>query len=261
MSQIKVSVVTPSFNQVQFLEQTIQSVLNQDYPNIEYIIIDGGSTDGSVELIKKYEDKITYWVSESDEGQGDAIVKGFDKASGDVFAYLNSDDYWNPQIVSRAVQFLTNHSAVDMVCGNRIVINTEGKVKYYRPWFNFGLKSPFIYFLITQESCFWRKDIYLKVGGVDKSFKFGMDYDLFARISKAGKLDWCSSLWGYFRKHSDSKTMKEFYTEGMNDVRRVQQNTFGYIVPLGVHFIVFNLYRIVYVLYSMVCRPKSMSSE
>jgi glycosyltransferase involved in cell wall biosynthesis len=104
-----VSIVTPSFNQAQFIEATIRSVLLQGYPNLEYIIIDGGSTDGSVEIIRKYEDSIAYWVSERDQGQSDAINKGFCRASGKILAWLNSDDLYLPGAITRAVGYLEEH--------------------------------------------------------------------------------------------------------------------------------------------------------
>ncbi len=252
----KVSVVTPSYNQGKFLEQTIQSVLSQDYPNIEYIVMDGGSTDASPQIIQKYNHRLTYWVSAKDRGQASAIVKGFEKATGEIFAYLNSDDYWMPNTVSTAVNYLLNHPQVDMVCGNRIVVNESGKIRYYRPWWNFGFKSPFIYFLITQESAFWRKSIYEKIGGINPDFKFAMDYDLFARISKKGHIAHCRDLWAYFRKHADSKTQKEFYTLGRIEMQKVQKEQYGKIVPKWQQWVVFNVYRILYVLKSIFVRPK-----
>ncbi len=108
-----VSIVTPSFNQAEFLTETITSVLNQSYPRIEYIIVDGGSIDGSVEIIKQYQDRIAWWVSEKDRGQTDAINKGFQQANGEIFAWLNSDDRYHPQAVSEAVQFFIENPEID----------------------------------------------------------------------------------------------------------------------------------------------------
>ena len=110
-----VSIITPSFNQAEYIEETINSVLDQDYPNIEYIIIDGASTDGSKEIIEKYKDRINFWVSEPDEGQTDAINKGFSQANGDIFAWLNSDDTYEPQAVTEAVAYLQSHPEVGLL--------------------------------------------------------------------------------------------------------------------------------------------------
>jgi glycosyltransferase involved in cell wall biosynthesis len=113
----KISIITPSFNQGKYIEQTILSVLNQNYPNLEYIIIDGGSTDETVSIIKKYESQITYWVSEKDNGQTDAINKGFAKCSGQIFNWLNSDDYYEPNALHTIAQLFMNHPTAQVVCG------------------------------------------------------------------------------------------------------------------------------------------------
>ena len=114
-----VSILTPSFNQAPYLEETIQSVLSQDHPRLEYMIVDGGSTDGSIEVIKKYEHKLAWWVSEKDKGQTDAINKGFARASGEILAWINSDDTYEPGAVSAAVKYLQEHPNVGMVYGDQ----------------------------------------------------------------------------------------------------------------------------------------------
>ena len=123
-----VSILTPSFNQAPYLEETIQSVLLQDHPRLEYIIVDGGSTDGSIEVIKKYEHKLAWWVSEKDKGQTDAINKGFARASGEILAWINSDDTYEPGAVSAAVKYLQEHPNVGMVYGDCNFINEAGRV-------------------------------------------------------------------------------------------------------------------------------------
>src|SRR5512146_173069 len=123
----KVSIITPSYNQGRFLETTIQSVLAQDYPNLEYIIVDGGSKDESVEIIKKYQQHLTWWVSEKDKGHADALNKGFARATGEILAWLNSDDIYEPGAVSEAVAFLKEHPAVGMVYGDANLINDAGR--------------------------------------------------------------------------------------------------------------------------------------
>src|SRR3989337_3125219 len=123
-----VSIVTPSYNQGSFLEETIRSVLGQDYPHLEYIIVDGGSSDGSGEIIQRYSDRLAWWISEPDQGQTDAINKGFSRAKGEIFAWLNSDDTYLPGAVSEAVSFLSSHPEVGMVYGDANLIDDSGKV-------------------------------------------------------------------------------------------------------------------------------------
>ena len=123
-----VSIITPSYNQARYIEATMQSVFMHDYPRIEYIIVDGGSTDGTVDIIRKYENKLAWWVSEKDKGQTDAINKGFARATGDILAWINSDDTYEPGAVSAAVQFLQEHPKVGMVYGDCNFINESGKV-------------------------------------------------------------------------------------------------------------------------------------
>ena len=123
-----VTIVTPSYNQAAFIERTIQSVLGQDYPDIEYIIMDGGSSDGSAEIIRRYEDRLAYWESVKDKGQTDAINKGFARAHGEILAWLNSDDVLYPHAVSEAVAYLTEHPECGLVYGNCDFIDAEGNV-------------------------------------------------------------------------------------------------------------------------------------
>src|SRR4030067_2556851 len=121
-----VSIVTPSYNQAEFLEKTILSVINQDYPRLEYFVMDGGSTDGSLEIIKRFEHRITNWISEPDRGQSDAINKGWSMASGDIFAWLNSDDMYAPGAVQAAVQAFRENPEAGMVYGDAILVDRDG---------------------------------------------------------------------------------------------------------------------------------------
>lgn len=208
--KLLVSIVTPSFNQAKFLERTIVSVLNQDYPNIEYIIMDGGSTDGSVDIIKKYAEKLSYWQSEKDLGQTDAINKGFFKAKGQILAWLNSDDTYEPTAISEAVEFLLNNPEVGMVYGDANFINAEDEIigKFNAKQTNYEkLRTGFVH--IPQQASFWRAILWQKVGPLDTSIYFAMDYDLWLRLSKISKIVHYPKLWANFRLHGDTKSISE----------------------------------------------------
>jgi glycosyltransferase involved in cell wall biosynthesis len=204
-----VTVVTPSFNQSQFIERTILSVLDQDYLNIEYIIIDGGSTDGSVEIIKKYENRVAIWKSEPDKGQTDAINKGFQLAHGQVLAWLNSDDTYNPGTVRDAVKFLKEHPDVGMVYGDANFINADDEVIGRFPAAQTDrtrLLQGYVH--VPQQSSFFRYDIWKKVGPLDPDFFFAMDYDLWVRLSALAPLVYFPhQIWANFRLHDEGKTI------------------------------------------------------
>jgi glycosyltransferase involved in cell wall biosynthesis len=201
-----VSIITPSYNQGAFLEETIQSVLKQDYTNIEYIVIDGGSTDNSLEIINRYEDKLTYWVSEKDEGQTHAIIKGFDKARGKYITWLCSDDLIEPSMVSISVTYLENNPELVMTYGDRIRYDARSNIIGYhrycefRPWL---LKWGFA---IPQETCLIRRIAYESCGGLDKDLFMAMDFDLFFKLSKVGKIKHLPVFLGRFRSHTHNKS-------------------------------------------------------
>lgn len=204
-----VSIVTPSFNQAKFLEETIRSVLEQDYPNIEYILIDGGSTDGSVEIIQKYAHRLAYWVSEKDRGQTDALNKGFAAATGSIFAWLNSDDTYQPGAIRSAVDFLTSHPRVGLVYGDLNFINERGEIvgKFPAAQTNLvRLRRGYVH--IPQPAAFFRADLWKKVGPLDPSFYFAMDYDLWVRLAGVSDLQYLpGQVWANFRLHGSGKTI------------------------------------------------------
>ncbi|WKZ51101.1 MAG: glycosyltransferase family 2 protein [Anaerolineales bacterium] len=204
-----VSIVTPSFNQARFLEAAIQSALSQDYPRIEYIIVDGGSTDGSADIIKKYSDKLAWWVSEKDRGQTDAINKGFARASGQIFAWINSDDTYEPRAVGQAVLFLKDHPEVGMVYADCNYINEEGRVIGKFPAAQTDLpRLRRGYVHIPQQTMFFRAELWKQVGPLDPSFYFAMDYDLWTRIAARAELRYLAGqTWANFRIHASGKTV------------------------------------------------------
>lgn len=203
-----VSIITPSFNQAQFLEQTIQSVLGQDYPQIEYIIVDGGSTDGSVDMIKKYEGRLAWWISEQDQGQTDAINKGFAHSKGEVLAWINSDDTYNPRAVGQAVKYLIENPDVAMVYADCNFINEAGQVigKFNSKQTDYRrLREGYVH--IPQQTMFFRAKYWQELGPLDPSFYFAMDYDLWTRIASKAPIKYLAGqTWANFRIHDLGKT-------------------------------------------------------
>lgn len=205
-----VSIVTPSYNQAPFLEATLLSVLDQTYPRIEYLVIDGGSTDGSVEIIERYADRLAGWVSEPDLGQTDALNKGFARASGDVFAWLNSDDTYRPQAVAEAVAYLVTHPAVGLVYGDANFIDERNRVIgrfNAQPTSYARLRRGGVY--IPQQAAFFRGRLWRRVGPLDPTFYFAMDYDLWVRLAAQAPIHYHPGLWANFRLHSAAKTIAE----------------------------------------------------
>ena len=156
-----VSIVTPSYNQAQYLEQTLRSVLEQDYPRIEYMVIDGASTDGSVEIIRKYEDRLAYWVSEKDSGQAEAINKGFTRASGDIIAWLNSDDYFLPGAVGAAVKAFDENPDVLLVYGDMLAVDERGRTINQLKYRQLTLDDLLCFQIIGQPAVFMRRSALL----------------------------------------------------------------------------------------------------
>ena len=206
----KISIVMPAFNQAQFIERSILSVLNQGYPNIELIIIDGGSSDGTVEIIKRYEDQIAYWVSEKDEGQSDALNKGFSRASGEIYGWLNSDDLYTPEAFESAVDAFRVNQKKMVVFGDWLSIDIYDNPVDLHHAFDFNLNH-FKYegFHLNAQSMFWRSDVHEGFNGFDVDLYNTMDYQMilefginigqekFLRIPK---------VLGAFRRYDGQKT-------------------------------------------------------
>ncbi|PWT74120.1 MAG: glycosyltransferase [Chloroflexi bacterium] len=206
----KITVVTPSYNQGRYLEQTILSVLNQNYPNLEYLIMDGGSTDNSVEIIGKYEKYLAHWQSQPDGGQAAAIADGFDRGSGEIFAYLNSDDLYLPGTLRMVGEWFQQHKNAEFLYGDCLIVDEDDRVirRLYPIEFDWETFL-FDHTIIQQQAAFWRSDLYRRVGGIDRSLRFCMDYDLWLRMAQAGvRFMRISEMLAAFRWHKETKTAR-----------------------------------------------------
>src|SRR6267142_2453422 len=183
----KISIVTPSFNQAMYLERTIRSVIEQNYANFEYIVQDGGSSDGSTEIIKKYGDSLKHWESARDGGQQYGINLGFRHATGEIMAYLNSDDFLFPGTLAYVAEFFCRHPEVDVVYGHRIIVDEEDREigRWVMPLHDDAVLSWADY--VPQETLFWRRPIWERAGAkLDESFRFALDWELQLRFRDAG---------------------------------------------------------------------------
>lgn len=200
-----VSVVTPSYNQADFLEQTLLSVLEQDFPHIEYLVADGGSTDGSVEIIKKYADRLAWWVSEKDRGQGEAINKGLTRARGEIFAWLNSDDYYLPGAVSSAVEVFKANPDALLVYGNMLAVDGNGQTLNVLKYGQYALEDLLCFQIIGQPAVFFRREAYESAGKLDVTFHYMLDHHLWIRIARQGRIVHVPQVWAAARFHPQAK--------------------------------------------------------
>lgn len=204
-----ISIVTPSYNQGNFIEETIRSVLLQCYPKLEYIIIDGGSTDNTLEIIRKYEPWISYWVSEPDRGQSHALNKGFSKATGEILAWINSDDTYEPGTLVKVGDFFSSYSYVDVLYGNAKIIDKNsfqiGKVCSIP--FN---RTAHLYRTVpipAQSAVFWRRKIFFDNNMLNEKLHYVMDADLLIRFCESGaNFHFLHTVFGSYRCHESSKT-------------------------------------------------------
>ena len=200
----KLSIITPSYNQGEFLEATIKSVIDQGYPNLEYIIIDGGSTDNSVEIIKKYEKHLAYWVSEKDKGQTDAINKGLWKSTGEILGWINSDDIYVDGTFNKVIKAFQAHPKHIVVHGDRLLIDRPGNVVgwTFLPQFDPSKHG----FSVCSETAFWRRDAMDSVGLLKTDLRFAMDLEFFCRLYLSGKFLKIDQYLGCFRCYADNKS-------------------------------------------------------
>ena len=209
----QISIITPSFNQAKFIEETLLSVLDQNYPNLEYIVIDGGSTDGTLNILEKYKDRLV-WISEPDLGQANAINKGLKQAGGDVVAFLNSDDLYLPGTLDAVGQYFSTNPHASWLTGFCRNTDENGReirkfIRLYKNlWLNFGnnYQSLLVLNFISQPSTFWRHAVMRDVGYLNEELHYTLDYEYWLRIGKKHKLHILHQNLSSFRIHSHSKS-------------------------------------------------------
>jgi glycosyltransferase involved in cell wall biosynthesis len=204
-----VSIVTPSFNQAIFLEDALQSVLNQDYPNIEYIVIDGGSTDGSQEILKRYADRLAFWTSEPDRGQADAINKGLRRATGEIVAWLNSDDMYMASAIQEAVQTLSANPEAGMVYGDGLMVDSEGRLLDPHRYRSYGVLDLLCFDVLLQPTVFMRRNVVEEVGYLGEEYHLVLDHELWIRIASRHPIIHMPSFWAIERTHIEAKTVAQ----------------------------------------------------
>ncbi|MFZ5366042.1 MAG: glycosyltransferase family 2 protein [Patescibacteria group bacterium] len=239
----RISVVTPSFNQAKFIKRTIDSVLSQKYPDLEYIVMDGGSNDGTVEILKKYDNKII-WRSEKDKGQGDAINKGLKLAKGEILAYLNSDDTLEPGALKLVADFFVKNPKVMWVFGKcRIIDENDREVRkaittYKNFWLKrYNYKTLLILDYISQPAVFWRRRAYEEIGEFDIKEFWELDYDYWLRLGKKYKPGFIDKYLANFRVHKKAKTsigIKHFLEE-VEVAKKYTKNP----ILIGLHYLNF----------------------
>jgi len=202
-----VTIITPSYNQADFLEETILSVLSQNYPRLEYFIVDGGSTDGSQEIIRKYADRLAWWVSEKDRGQADAINKGFARATGEIVAWLNSDDCYHPGVIAAAVAELERHPECGLVFGDVVSIDAHSQPFNIMTFGDWDLEDLMQFRIIGQPAVFVRRSVLEQAGFLDLSYNLVLDVELWLRVALVAPIRYVPKRWAAARFHAAAKNV------------------------------------------------------
>lgn len=257
---LKISIIIPTLNQAQFITKTIDSVLLQKYPNLEIIVLDGGSTDDTMAILRKYSNKIK-WYCEKDKGQTNALNKGFKMATGDILGYVNSDDLYFPNTFIKVSDFFNNNKDIMWTTGLCEVIDDTNtkissgivkwknyclKIQFSQKWqFNLLLTLNFI----SQPATFWRRNVWQKIGQFDESLKYTMDYDYWLRILQIYPLGIIDSYLASFRMHTRSKTTK-FKSEQLDEGYKVMQKYTNSVTAKILHrfhdYVTLGIYKLLY---------------
>lgn len=225
----RVTVVTPSYNQVAYVGETMQSIHQQDHPDVEHIVVDGVSTDGSLEVIREYEDRATV-ISEPDRGQTDAINKGLRRATGEIVCWLNSDDYFMPGTLSAVAAYFRDHPDVMWLTGDCLIVDQDGKpIQQPVRWYKRVLRRfpPAVYLGVTnavaQPGTFWRRELHERLGYLNEDLDYTMDYDWWLRLLSVGRPGATGRLMAGFRIHDESKSgsrYEQMFEEDFRTFRR-----------------------------------------
>ena len=251
---MKISVITPSYNQVQFIERTILSVLSQDHSDLEYIVMDGGSTDGTVEILEKYSDRII-WRSEKDDGQSDAINKGLRMATGDIVAFLNSDDTYEPDALSTVARFFHKYPDTQWVYGKCHIIDAQDReIRKPITWYKNLLLGSYSYpkllseNFISQPATFWRRDLHAEIGYFNETEHFCMDYEFWLRIGSKYQAGVIDSYLANFRYYPTSKSgsvnKKQFQDELRIAKRYGRKHPVSLLLHAGNYYKITTLYQL-----------------
>lgn len=209
----RITIVTPSFNQGRFIEQTIQSVLSQDYDELEYLVMDGGSGDETLSILKRYESQLQWW-SEKDEGQAHAINKGFRRATGEILGWINSDDFYEPGALIKIAEYFTANPGIDLVYGEGYLVSEDGARKRRFPATEptFDLRRLiFVWDYMLQQSTFFRREMLERIGYLDESLHYGLDWDLWIRAGKACRIGYMPEYLGNLREYDSAKSFAGGY--------------------------------------------------
>jgi glycosyltransferase involved in cell wall biosynthesis len=227
----RITIVTPSFNQGRYIRQAVRSVLLQEYSNLEYMVLDGGSSDDTLRVLAPYVHRFSHFHTGPDNGQADAIAGGFERSTGEIMGWLNSDDLLAPGALAFVASYFREHPGIDAIYSHRCIIDEQSRVKGY--WILPRHRSYLMrrWDMIPQETCFWRRSLFAKTGNLNRSYDFALDYDFFLRCMKFGRFARVNRFLGAFRRHQEAKTPRLLRTKGRAEIAKVRMENGVRILP------------------------------